>query len=194
MADETLTLADVVAVHPWLRFRRRFVGLLDASIEQVRAEGLLEGLHLSPRTWQDAHQRMGYLAPVERGHPGAFGFLGLYVGPESVFEGVPDLYFFMEVPRGTGPQREVDARAVEITDLLTPLNRQGRNIYWGYKPGGWEGLWAVKSLLDVVRSGEPGASMTAFYQHTLYEARHTGLMDIFLAPAALLPPGAAPQG
>lgn len=194
MSDDTLSLADVVAVHPWLRFRRRFVGLLDTSITQVREEGLLEGLHLTGQTWQDAHNRMGYLAHVQRGHPGAFAFLGLYVGPDSVFEGVPDLYFFMEVPRGTAPQREVDARAVELTDLIAPLNRQGRNIYWGYKPGGWEGLWAVKSLLDVVRSGEPGASMTAFYQHTLYQARQTGLMDIYLAPTALLSPEAAPGG
>ena len=179
MSAPKLSLPLVAAALPFMRLRRAVKAALGDALAAEAVAPSLAGL-AAPQ-WGEDEERMGFRLAAPSA--GAFAFVGVYMGPETVHPEAPDLYFFLEVPRGSVEQEGVDERAEEIGAALTGLNRLGLRLYWGYTRGGTHGVWAVMSLLDALRSGDPEAAVLQFCESALRFSRDTGLMALFFGEA-----------
>jgi hypothetical protein len=180
MAIPKVTLEDIGSVVPYQRFIASLRFILEAVRDRLLREGEIEGfVKYSVRDWQDEHQRIGWRYWVRTNDPHHFAFTGIYVGPDTLRPGVPDLYFMLEAPPKSRVRDAFDGKSGDITALMTSLSRDG--VTWSFVPGGYETVRARMSLADLlVEERDHMAAVMRFFRTTTAALRGTPLWREFV--------------
>ncbi|MDQ3034351.1 MAG: PD-(D/E)XK nuclease family protein [Myxococcota bacterium] len=189
MAAPRITFEALLSVKRYAAFRQSFDPMLTFAWSTLHDDGTLAGFQkIDRRAWQqDVHDRMGYRLWAERKDPSAFGFMGIALGDDTMVEGVPDLYFFLEVPPRSRAQEAIDAHGAEILAAVARLAGRDSRVTWGYDPGGYESIWAARSCADIVTDPEPREALTAFFRSAVTQAREEKLLGIYFEAVAQSP-------
>ncbi len=178
-----MTIHGVLSVMEYRRFHASFKAALDSAWPKVLEEAAPEftkpgRLQLTEGT----HDRTGYSFTVE-GHPSAWAFLGMYYGKDVDEDGVAQLYFFLEVPRGSGAQVALDAHGDEIRAKLDELSKTDEVGRWEFRKGGYETIQCKWSLLDAVRKEQPAEEILKFFTGCFRDLRSSKVLQLFLDAA-----------
>jgi hypothetical protein len=152
---------------------------LTEARDAVINSGVLAGFErVTGKHWQNAHDRIGWrvFASPKRD---CFLFMGVYHGDLTLQPGIPDLYLFLEMARGGSAQRTMDQKAATIEAAITYLNANALGITWGYVPGGYESIWAVKTTADISEESFESEA-TSFYRTCALALKGCGILDEFL--------------
>lgn len=160
------------------KLRPALTGARDTVIES----GVLAGFErVTGRHWQNAHDRIGWrvFASPKRD---CFLFMGVYYGEDTHKPGIPDLYFFLEMYQGGSAQRAMDQQGEKIEAAIKELNANAVGITWGYTPGGWQLIWAMKTT-DSISEASFESEAAHFFQTCADAMKEHGLLDEFLKHA-----------
>jgi hypothetical protein len=109
--------------------------------------------------------------------------MGIWHGEGTIYENVPDLYFFLELKQGSEAQKKFDAQGAKVMDAVARLQGKIPDARWAYDPGQWQIVWACKSLVEVARADDPARVTTDFFRECLALLREVKVMDLFLKVA-----------
>ncbi|UJR86704.1 hypothetical protein [Sandaracinus amylolyticus] len=180
MAHPKLTYDGAVAARRFMRFRQSFTEVVTAAWNEMHADGTLEGfIKVNAAAWQDEHQRLGYRLWVRSKDTTHFGFIGLYLGDDTTFDDVPDLYFFLEAPPKSPAQRALEQRAADVTAIVASLNARDARTVWRFSPGEHQVVWATQSIAHALADTDPRAAILAWFRQTVLAARDGGLLSIY---------------
>lgn len=182
IAAPRITFDSLLAVKRYAAFRQSFDPMLTHAWTTLHDDGTLAGFEkIDKRAWQqDVHDRLGYRLWADRKDPSVFGFMGIWLGDDTLVEGMPDLYFFLEVPARSSAQEAIDSRGADVLAAIARLGSTDPRVQWGCAPGGWQTIWAVRSCADIVTESEPREALTAFFRDAVTRAREEGLLAIYL--------------
>lgn len=157
--------------------------VLTTAKDALISEGLVEDfVPPTGKHWQEDHDRIGWRLFVDRRRE-SFAFMGVYEGEETICRSVPDLYFFLEMKRGGDAQKLFDAQKAQINQWVKMLGATHPHITWGYTAGGWESVWAMKSLNVVAVSDDARAATIEFFRTVVMAMRSCGLLDEYVTQA-----------
>jgi hypothetical protein len=181
MATPTITFDDLVAVQKYARFRDWVLSVVTEARDGLAQGGAFkEFVAPNERGWQEDHGRIGYRIWRSVGDD-SFAFLGAWHAEPCIHAGVPDLYFFLSTRRDGPAQKQLDDRAPEIRAAIELLATRDPYAIWGYDPGGWETVWAVRSFANVLAETDPRAAAVDFYRCCWESAQDSGLLSMFVA-------------
>ena len=134
--------------------------------------------------WQHKYERVGWRLFVDKRRD-SFGFMGIFEGETTIRKGIPDLYFFLEMRRGDiCTERGISDSKVQILrERIVRLGAQHGTIKWGYEPGGYQSVWAVRSLFDMATCKDVPSATIDFFRTCVTSLRQCGVLDEFLLHA-----------
>jgi hypothetical protein len=179
VTPETTSEAKPAPATASMSFLSKLRPALTGARDTLISSGILAGFErVTGRHWQNAHDRIGWrvFASPKRD---SFAFMGVYHGGDTLHPGIPDLYFFLEMTRGSSAQRAMDQGAEKIEAAVADLNANTLGITWGYTPGGWESIWAVKTTAPISEASFESEA-TNFYQTCAIALKDRGILGEFL--------------
>ena len=191
MAVPKLTFDVLTSVSRYRQFEKSArMMLTHARDSLVGDDGALKGFFKgNASAWQDDHDRIGWRIWVDSKDINAFAFVGIHVGPDTIHEEVPDLYFFVQARKGSDAQKALDARGDAIRGAVEALTTETTRAY--HHPGGWEIYGIRRSLVEIARATDPADATTAFFRECVSSEPGAKLLSIYLAA---LRPGPMPSG
>lgn len=180
MAHPKLTHDGAVAARRFVKFRRSFTEVVTAAWNEMHADGTLDGfIKISAAAWQDEHERLGYRLWAPPRDTTQFGFIGMYLGDDSMLEDLPDLYFFLEAPPKSAAHRALELRGSDIAAIVAGLAQRDPRTAWGFSPGEYQVVWAVQSVAHALADADPRGAILAWYRSVVAAARESGLLAIY---------------
>lgn len=183
MAAPKLTFDALTSVYRYRRFQESITTILTHARDALVAEGSFAEFEKgSSRNWQDAHNRLGWRLPLSSDSSGNhFAFIGLYVGPDTLHEEVPDLYFFLELQNGSAAQKMLDGHQEDLARQVSSLSTD--TTRWYFYPGGSEAIGACRSLVEAARTQDPTDATTNYFRDCIKNLQECGLLALFLNAA-----------
>lgn len=182
MAVPKLTFDVLTSVSRYRQFEKSARMMLTHARDMLVAPGgTLAGFYKgNASAWQDdAHDRLGWRVWVEPTDINSFAFIGIHVGPDTIHEEVPDLYFFVQTRKGSEAQKKLDARGDELTQALEQFPKETTRAY--RKPGGWEVYGIRRSLVEVARTLDPADATASFFRECVESGPGATLLAAYLA-------------
>jgi len=181
MAVPPLSFEGALAVRAYTKFRDSLRACVDAVVSDLDP-ALTAGFGERSKWAEGRHGRMGYSLKTVNG--GGFAFMGVYHGDEPGSDELPELYFFLEVPRGSPAQEALDEEAGALKTAIAKLNEGPGLIRYGYDLGGWETLWAVQGLSHVIAAADQPRAIGDFFTAALTAMRPEVIARFLNAAAA----------
>lgn len=180
MATPKLTFDALASVYPYNEFYDAFGAILRSAEQSLRYKGLLDRFErVTDRKWQEEHHRIGYRLFTSKTDRSRFAFMGLWCGPEPIIDGVPDLYFFLELGRESDACERLDDQGGQIAAAIAELNALGDMKKWNYAPGGYETIRCRMSMLELVRAPDAAKAAEEFFAECLVDLEKYQMMSMY---------------
>ncbi len=179
MSVPKLTFDVLTSVSRYRRFEKSVRMMLTHARDNLVGEGgALNGWFKGDsRAWEDDHDRLGWRVWLDAKDSLAFAFVGAYVGSETLHEDIPDLYFFLQVRKGSDAQKRLDENADAIRPAVESFTSDTTRGY--YRPGEWVTIGIRRSLVEVARAADPTDATTSFFRECVTSPRGKELLDLY---------------